>query len=47
MITSLGFSKKLGQVAWQQSSGPAFLGNQMAQPLDYSMQTADTIDGEV
>lgn len=47
MVTQLGFSKELGQVAWSQGGGNSFLGNQMAQPSDFSMETADLIDREV
>ena len=47
MVTQLGFSKALGQVAWSSQSGNTFLGGQMAQPSDYSMETADMIDSEV
>jgi cell division protease FtsH len=46
MVTQLGFSKKLGQVAWSQG-GQSFLGQSMAQPSDFSMATADEIDREV
>lgn len=47
MVTQLGFSKKLGQVAWSSSGGNSFLGGSMAQPSDFSMKTADEVDGEV
>lgn len=47
MVTQLGFVKDLGQVAWSQSGGNTFLGGQMAQPSDFSMETADKIDNEV
>lgn len=47
MVTQLGFCKSLGQVAWSSGGGASFLGNQMAQPSDFSMQTADIIDREV
>ncbi|KAF6258897.1 peptidase family M41-domain-containing protein [Scenedesmus sp. NREL 46B-D3] len=47
MVTQLGFSKKLGQVAWSSSGGNSFLGSSMAQPSDFSMATADEVDGEV
>jgi len=47
MVTQLGFSKRLGQVAWSSSGGASFLGNQMAQPSDFSAATADEIDNEV
>lgn len=47
MVTQLGFSDELGQVAWQSGGGPTFLGQQMAQPGEFSMATANTIDAEV
>lgn len=47
MVTQLGYSKKLGQVAWSSSGGQSFLGASMAQPSDFSMQVADEIDNEV
>jgi cell division protease FtsH len=47
MVTSMGFSKKLGQVAWSSGSGPSFLGQQMGQAADCSGFTADVIDTEV
>ena len=47
MVTQLGFSKRLGQVAWSSGGGNAFLGQSMAQPSDFSSQTADEIDQEV
>lgn len=47
MVTQLGLGSNLGQVAWSQSGGNTFLGNQMAQPSDFSMHTADLIDNEV
>jgi cell division protease FtsH len=47
MVTQLGFSKKLGQVAWSSSGGNTFLGGSMAQPSDFSMATADEVDAEV
>jgi cell division protease FtsH len=47
MVSQMGFSKQLGQVAWSQSGGNSFLGAQMAQPADCSASTADTIDKEV
>ncbi|KAG2494499.1 hypothetical protein HYH03_007268 [Edaphochlamys debaryana] len=47
MVTQLGLSKRLGQVAWSSSSGNAFLGASAAQPADFSQQTADEIDREV
>ncbi len=47
MITQMGFSKKLGQVAWSTGGGPSFLGQSMGQPSDCSGQTSDEIDNEV
>jgi cell division protease FtsH len=47
MIEQMGFSDKLGQVAWSGSSGPSFLGAQAGQASDFSQATADLIDGEV
>ena len=47
MITQMGFSKKLGQVAWSGGGGPSFLGQSMGQPADCSGQTSDEIDSEV
>ena len=47
MITQMGFSKKLGQVAWTGGGGPSFLGQSMGQPSDCSGQTNDEIDEEV
>jgi len=46
MVTQAGFSDKMGQVAWT-SSGPSFLGSQVAQPGEFSMKTASEIDDEV
>ncbi|CAL5218808.1 g534 [Coccomyxa viridis] len=47
MITQMGFSKKLGQVAWTGGGGPSFVGQSMGQPSDCSGQTNDEIDEEV
>jgi cell division protease FtsH len=47
MISQMGFSKELGQVAWTGGGGNAFLGSQMAQPADCSAETQDAIDAEV
>ena len=47
MVTQMGFSKKLGQVAWSGGGGPSFLGQSMGQPADCSGQTSDEIDSEV
>ena len=46
MVTQVGLSDKMGQIAWTQS-GPSFLGSQIAQPGEFSMQTASEIDDEV
>ncbi|GMH42783.1 hypothetical protein BSKO_10702 [Bryopsis sp. KO-2023] len=46
MVSQMGFSDKLGQIAWS-SSGPSFLGQQMAQSGEFSMSTASDIDAEV
>eukprot|EP00210_Caulerpa_lentillifera_P001405 g1350.t1 len=46
MVTQAGLSEKLGQIAWTQE-GPSFLGNQMAQPGEFSAATASEIDNEV
>ena len=47
MVGQMGFSKKLGQVAWSSSGGNSFMGSQMAQPADCSGETQDAIDAEV
>jgi cell division protease FtsH len=47
MVTQLGFSDKLGQIAWSSSGGNTFLGGSAGQPADFSSQTADEIDSEV
>ena len=47
MVSQMGFSRKLGQVAWTSSGGNQFLGAQMAQPSDCSGETQDLIDAEV
>jgi hypothetical protein len=47
MVSQMGFSKKLGQVAWSSQGGNSFLGAQMAQPSDCSGDTQDAIDAEV
>lgn len=47
MISQMGFSKQLGQVAWSSGGGNSFLGAQMAQPADCSAATTDMIDREV
>lgn len=47
MVTSMGMSKKLGQVAWSGGGGPSFLGQSMGQPAECSGETQDEIDQEV
>ena len=47
MVTSMGMSKKLGQVAWSGGGGPSFLGQSMGQPAECSGETQDEIDAEV
>ena len=47
MVTSMGMSKKLGQVAWSGGGGPSFLGQSMGQPAECSGATQDEIDAEV
>eukprot|EP00240_Pyramimonas_obovata_P002828 CAMPEP_0118935160 /NCGR_PEP_ID=MMETSP1169-20130426/15025_1 /TAXON_ID=36882 /ORGANISM="Pyramimonas obovata, Strain CCMP722" /LENGTH=696 /DNA_ID=CAMNT_0006878151 /DNA_START=112 /DNA_END=2202 /DNA_ORIENTATION=- len=47
MITQMGFSEKLGQVALSGGGGPSFLGGSMAQGAECSAKTTDIIDGEV
>jgi cell division protease FtsH len=47
MVSQMGFSKKLGQVAWSGGGGNQFLGAQAAQPADCSAATSDTIDSEI
>lgn len=47
MVSSMGMSKKMGQVAWSGGGGPSFLGSSMGQPPDCSGQTSDEIDLEV
>ena len=46
MVTQLGFSERLGQVAVAQG-GQSFLGSQMGQPAAMSAMTADIVDSEV
>jgi cell division protease FtsH len=38
MVTQLGFSDRLGQIAWSSGGGSAFLGASAAQPSDFSSQ---------
>merc|ERR1712124_193118 len=47
MVTRVGFSDKLGQVAYGGGGGPSFLGQQMGQSSDFSGKTAALIDEEV
>merc|ERR1719482_632228 len=47
MVTQVGFSDKLGQVAYGGGGGPSFLGQQMGQSSDFSGKTAALIDEEV
>ena len=47
MITQMGMSENLGQVAWSQSGGQSFVGQQMGQPADCSNATNDQIDVEI
>merc|ERR1719439_553775 len=47
MVTQVGFSDKLGQVAYGGGGGPSFLGQQTGQSSDFSGKTAALIDEEV
>jgi cell division protease FtsH len=47
MVTSLGFSDKIGQLAIGGGGGQSFLGQEMGQGADYSAATADVVDQEV
>merc|ERR1711959_499945 len=47
MVTQLGFSKKIGQLSLGGRSGPSFLGQDMGQSQDMSMETMDVVDAEV
>jgi len=47
MVTQMGFSEKIGQVAVSGGGGPSFLGQDMGQAADYSAKTADIVDEEV
>merc|ERR1719287_390479 len=47
MVTQVGFSEKLGQVAYGGGGGPSFLGQQMGRSADYGPATADLVDSEV
>merc|ERR1719498_2254724 len=44
MVSSMGMSKKLGQVAWTGSQGPSFLGQQAGQAAECSAEMTDLID---
>jgi len=47
MVTTLGFSDKIGQVALAGGGGPSFLGAQMGQSAECSAATTDIVDNEV
>jgi len=47
MITQMGFSDRIGQVALAGSSGPAFLGASMGQSEAMSQETMNIVDEEV
>eukprot|EP00669_Euglena_mutabilis_P007689 TRINITY_DN2919_c0_g1_i1.p1 TRINITY_DN2919_c0_g1~~TRINITY_DN2919_c0_g1_i1.p1 ORF type:complete len:260 (+),score=83.63 TRINITY_DN2919_c0_g1_i1:374-1153(+) len=47
MVTQLGFSDRIGQMAVSQGGGPAFLGQQIGMPTPMSQLTADVVDSEV
>ena len=47
MVTQLGFSDKIGQISLGGRSGPSFLGGEMGQNQDMSMETMDIVDSEV
>ena len=47
MVTQMGFSQKMGQVAWGGSGGPMNMGQSMGQSPDCSGETSDEIDEEV
>ena len=47
MITQMGMSENLGQVAWSSQGGQSFVGQQMGQPSDCSDATSSAIDDEV
>lgn len=47
MVEQMGFSDKLGQVAWGGGGGPSFLGASAGTSSDFSQTTADIIDTEV
>lgn len=47
MVTTLGFSEKIGQLAIGGGGGASFLGAEMGSGADYSAATADIVDQEV
>jgi cell division protease FtsH len=47
MITQMGMSDELGQVAWSSQGGQSFVGQQMGQPSDCSDATNSAIDDEI
>eukprot|EP00667_Euglena_gracilis_P003472 EG_transcript_3479 len=47
MVTQMGFSDKVGQIAVSQGGGPTFLGQQIGLPTPMSQLTADLVDSEV
>jgi len=47
MITQMGMSDELGQVAWSSQGGQSFVGQQMGQPSDCSDATSSVIDDEI
>lgn len=47
MITTYGFSDKIGQLSLSSGSGNTFLGQQAGQSADFSAETAAIIDQEV
>lgn len=46
MVTQMGFSDKVGQIAVSQGGGPTFLGQQIGLPTPMSQLTADLVDSE-
>merc|ERR1712070_1200368 len=47
MIETMGFSKKIGQIALKTGGGQSFLGGEMGRSADYGPDTADLVDSEV
>mmetsp|Transcript_7071 Transcript_7071/g.23426 ORF Transcript_7071/g.23426 Transcript_7071/m.23426 type:complete len:662 (-) Transcript_7071:144-2129(-) len=47
MIETMGFSKKIGQIALKTGGGQSFLGGEMGRSADYGPATADLVDSEV